>query len=108
MSCATSDRVVPAKNNLNIKNAIPKIVVQPSYPQYAAMNKIEGYVKFMFDISKDGEVINAEIVESVPNGVFDNAAMKVLPKWIFRAASENGKNIEQAGFTYTMQFKLAP
>ncbi len=107
-SCATSDRVVPAANNLNIENAIPIIVVQPNYPHHAVINGIEGYVKFVFDISVEGKVKNAKIVESVPEGVFDSAAMKVLPKWIFRAASENGTALEQSGFTYTMQFKFAP
>ena len=55
-------------------NNPPTFRKTPSYPTSAAMNKLEGYVKFEFDISKTGNPINIHVIESYPSDTFVGVA----------------------------------
>jgi protein TonB len=52
--------------------------------------KTSGYVVVMFSINEKGRVTDLSVVESTPPGVFDDAAMSAVRKWIYEPRKENG------------------
>ncbi|WP_263056851.1 TonB family protein [Pantoea agglomerans] len=60
---------------------------RPDYPYYAVKNRIEGMVKFNFDVDAEGRVSQMRIIESTPDHLFDNAVISAVSKWRF----EKGK-----------------
>ncbi len=87
--------------------AIPMVIIQPRYPRKAAMEGIEGWVKFKFTISPDGTPINVELVDAQPRRVFERDARRAIYKWKFKPRVVDGKALEQKNMIYTMLFQLA-
>jgi protein TonB len=71
----------------------PKVIRQMpvSYPKLAKQNGIEGRVVVRVLIGKNGKAEKLEVVESKPEGVFDENAMKSLKYWQFRPGILNGE-----------------
>jgi len=72
--------VTPAKI---VKRVNP--VVGSEVPRKAA-----GFVIVKFDIGDNGRVSNVEVLESAPSGVFDDAALTAVRKWVYEPRKENG------------------
>ena len=47
-----------------------------------------------FTITRDGNVIEPVVVESVPPNVFDKAALQAIIQWKFEPRVENGQAVE--------------
>ena len=77
------------------------------YPPEAKAEGIEGYVVVRYDVTEQGMVVNAEVVEAEPEGVFDEAALAAIVQWRFRAAIVAGEAVETRGVVSTLRFKLA-
>jgi TonB family protein len=91
----------------NPDRATPLKIVQPKYPRYAALNGIQGWVKFRFDLDKLGLPRNIMLLEAVPEKVFERASFKVLHKWRFSPSVDNkGQAIETKNVVYTMSYRL--
>jgi TonB family protein len=58
--------------------------------------KTKGYVVVRFSIGVNGRVGNLEVVESDPQGVFDDAAQDAVRKWIYEPRTENGVAVESS------------
>lgn len=76
------------------------------YPPGAKAEGIEGYVVVRYDVTAQGMVVNAEVVEAEPEGVFEEAALASIVHWRFRAATVGGKPVETPGLVSTLRFKL--
>jgi len=76
------------------------------YPDSAHLKKVEGYVRVEYDVTVDGAVENAHVVESVPAGVFDEAALNAVRSWKFHPAVRDGKPVESKGMVSRLDFKL--
>jgi len=76
------------------------------YPDSAHLKKVEGYVRVEYDVSVDGTVENARVVEAVPPGVFDDAALAAVRSWKFHPAVRDGKVVESKGMVSRLDFKL--
>ncbi|WP_144392769.1 energy transducer TonB [Pleionea sediminis] len=96
-----SDRVEGDNNE-----AIPCVVVTPFYPRDLAIKRISGHVKFGFLLNDAGKVENVRVIESVPQGKFDYAALKALSEWTFKLPNNNGKLMLDKELFYTMEFKI--
>lgn len=105
-SCANNvslaPRPVPDVNkfdgaNIDIRPSTP---VAPRFPIKAIRAKQEGWVLLKFDIEESGDVVNAEVTESSPEGVFEKAAIRAISEWKFP------KNNTVKGKFYLMEFKL--
>ena len=78
---------LPEKPTLAEKATLPKQEespiehVLPRYPVDAARNGIEGSVSFVFDINEKGVPQNIKVVESNPNGIFDEQATIAFKQW---------------------------
>lgn len=63
------------------------------YPPRARSSGIEGYVVFSLLIGLTGEIEQVRIVESYPEGVFDEAAMQGIEEWQFEPAMYQGQAV---------------
>ena len=93
--------------NMSDGDAIPMVIIQPSYPRKAAMDGIEGWVRFEFTVAPDGSPKNVRVVDAKPKRVFDRDARRAIYKWKFKPKVVDGKAVEQYNMRYTMEFKLA-
>ena len=62
-------------------------LVAPEYPRGAERRGIEGSVRIAYSIDADGNVVNAQIVEASPEGVFDRAALAAIENWRYAPAA---------------------
>jgi TonB family protein len=76
------------------------------YPSQAAANHVEGWVLVSYDVTEDGTVANARVVESEPPGLFDAAALQAVRGWRFNAGVARGKIVATEGVTSKVEFKL--
>lgn len=88
-------------------DAIPMVVIEPRYPRKAAMEAIEGWVRFEFTVSPDGSPKDIKVIDAKPRRIFERDAKKAIYKWKFKPRVVDGKAVEQPGMRYTMEFKLA-
>jgi protein TonB len=63
------------------------------YPPRARAQGIEGYVLFSLLIGITGEIEQMQIVESYPEGVFDEAATQGMNQWKFEPAMYQGQAV---------------
>jgi TonB family protein len=57
---------------------IPIVRVAPHYPPHA---RAEGRVKLRLTVGADGSVVRVALLDSVPRGVFDQAAIRTAAQW---------------------------
>ena len=74
----------------------PKAVYQSpaTYPARARAKGIEGYVVFSLLIGITGEIEQVKIVESYPDGIFDDAATQSMQAWKFEPAQYQGQPVK--------------
>ncbi|MCL5050270.1 MAG: TonB family protein [Firmicutes bacterium] len=84
----------------NIDTATPIVRIEPRYPQAAARDGVEGYVDFAFEINRNGEVANLEVISAQPEGVFEEAASQALQRWRF-SPEEAGSQRVRIAFALT-------
>jgi len=58
--------------------------------------KTSGYVIVRFSIGVNGRVSDLSVVESQPQGVFDQAAQDAVRKWVYEPRKENGVAVESS------------
>ncbi len=63
---------------------VAKKRVAPVYPRGAERRKIEGHVVVTYNVNTDGSVSDVAVAEAVPEGVFDDAAVKAVSKWKYK------------------------
>ncbi len=79
--------------------------VPPQYPFRAQRRGIEGWVKVSLLITEKGTVQDVVVVDSEPEGIFDNAAIQAVLKWKFKPRIEEGKAVAVRA-EQTVNFKL--
>jgi TonB family protein len=94
------------KGSLNATSS-PVFRTNPKYPISAARERIEGYVKFEFDISKDGNPINIQVIESYPADTFVYVAKNSLSDWKFSPVIKNKEAILSKCHSVQLDFVFA-
>ncbi len=64
------------------------------YPRSAKKQGIRGYVTLSLLISESGRIEQVSVIESSPQGVFDNAALKGIRSWRFDPAQYQGRSVK--------------
>lgn len=85
---------------------LPIVKVAPLYPSSAQSRGIEGYVLLEFTVTETGATADPVIIESKPEGVFDQAAAKAVLKFKYKPRVENGLPIRVPGVRHVITFKL--
>lgn len=62
--------------------------VEPTYPEHAYNNGLEGWVWLEFDIDKNGAVGDITLVDSYPKNTFDKPLINAVKRWQYEAPSE--------------------
>ena len=73
----------------------PKVTYRPdlSFPEEALNKNINGYVVFGVFIDSEGGIEKVEIMESEPQGFFDEVALRNIKKWRFKPAKHKGVSV---------------
>lgn len=82
-----------------VQEPVPVHVSQPSYPTSALLRGVEGHVRLSFLLDAGGQVRDVKVERSVPDKLFDSAAVLAMRKWRFDPASYS-----VSGTRYTRNF----
>ena len=72
--------------------SVPVVRIEPRYPDN--IKGVSGYVKAEFVITKSGKTSDITVIESVPEGAFDKAAIAALKKWVYKPGELDGKVVK--------------
>jgi periplasmic protein TonB len=86
--------------------ALPLVQVEPRYPIAAAQNGLEGYVIVGFDITAQGTVTQARVLESNPKRIFDKAALQAVQNWKYKPKLDAGRTVGQRNQSVRLDFTL--
>ena len=78
----------------------------PIYPSAAKQDGVEGLVMVRYDVTKEGNVINAVVAESEPAGIFDEAALDAVRSWHFNPRIVEGEPQLVEGIVSPIRFRL--
>lgn len=88
----------------DVKEPVEIQRVQPSYPEEARKNRIQGRVIVEAVIDENGTVTKVRAVES-PDPMLTEAALEAVKKWTYKPATKKGKPVK-VFLTVTVAFKL--
>lgn len=78
----------------------------PTYPADARSAGIEGEVVVRYDVSAEGQVVNARVESAEPAGVFDQAALATVRSWKFKAQVRDGEPQRVENLVSRVRFRL--
>ncbi len=79
--------------------------IPPVYPMSAKNRGKEGWVKVRFIVNEDGSVEDVSVVESEPKSIFDDAVVRSVSGWRFKAGTVGGVPVKTRAET-VVRFKL--
>ncbi len=84
----------------------PEFRVPPFYPIKAQQRGTQGFVKLCFDVDAEGRPINIEVVDFLPNDVFNKSATAAVSQWRYPAKTENGVKVVRHGVCAEVIYRL--
>ncbi len=96
--------VLPMSNNI----MTPLIRTTPIYPSRALQRGLEGFVELSFTVNRFGSVVDPVIINAVPEGIFDRAALQAISRWKYSPAMSNGQAIETYDVRHRIVFQMDP
>lgn len=78
----------------------------PDYPSPALRRNVEGYAVVGFSVNELGQVFDAFIIESEPQGVFERSALKAISKFKYKPKMVNGKAVVTHRQRYMFTYRL--
>ena len=88
------------------RDVIPLVRFKPDYPPRALTRGQEGWVEVQFTITATGTVKDPIVVDAMPKGTFDEAALKAIARWRYNPKVENGVAVERVGVQTRIVFQL--
>ncbi len=79
--------------------------IPPVYPMSAKNRGAEGWVKVRFIVHEDGSVGSVSVLESQPKTIFDDAVIRSVSGWKFKAGTISGAPVKTWAET-VVRFKL--
>ena len=77
----------------------------PVYPADLRVKGVGGMVTVQYDVTPQGQVVNAQVVASEPPGLFDAAALEAVRSWRFRPQVRDGQIESVVGLTSSLEFR---
>jgi protein TonB len=87
-------------------DASPIVRIDPKYPQQAARDGKEGWVKLSFTINELGGVEDVEVMDADPRRIFDKAAKRALSRWRYKPKVVDGKAMRRPGLIVQLDFSM--
>lgn len=100
--CHPISREEALSNRQYYKGGIMLCVGSSLYPREAAQQRIGGYAVVEFDVLPNGNTTNISVLESTPNGVFNQVALNAMKKTKFEPSSSGYKKLLYK-YSYNMQ-----
>lgn len=85
---------------------LPIVKVAPQYPSRAQTRGIEGWVLLRFTVTETGAVIDPEVIDAEPPGIFDNAAKKAVMRFKYKPRVVDGVAQKVPGVEHLITFEL--
>ena len=85
---------------------VPIFQVPPQYPRRAAERGIEGCVVLKYVVTEVGSVRDPEVIQSIPQGIFDRAAIRAALRYKYKPLIRDGNAVEVEGVTQPITFVL--
>ena len=85
---------------------VPIFQVPPQYPRRAAERGIEGCVVLQYVVTEVGSVRDPEVIQSIPQGIFDRAAIRAALRYKYKPLIRDGNAVEVEGVTQRITFVL--
>ncbi|WP_159455514.1 energy transducer TonB [Pseudobacteriovorax antillogorgiicola] len=63
------------------------------YPEFARKKGIKGYVTINLLVTAAGQVEKTQVIESVPDGIFDQVALAAVKQWNFQPGMNKGRRV---------------
>ncbi len=82
------------------------VQVPPEYPNSCLSKGIEGTATVIFDITKNGNVINVRILDA-SNKCFERVSVRAIQKWRFNPTDTGGNDIAQRDVRKTFRFAIS-
>jgi TonB family protein len=78
------------------ETASPKPIerANPEYPRTALRAGIEGSVLVEFSVDGRGRVVAPRVIDAIPIGVFEGAALEAVSKWRYEALGAETSNLK--------------
>lgn len=108
-ACAGAPVNTETSTNLASMEA-PLLIVKlaPMYPTDAYRNGIEGYVVVEFTVNERGRTENITVIDSNPEIVFDQVAIKAAEKFLYKPQKDtSGKAVAVSGVSNKFTFDLS-
>ncbi len=80
--------------------------VEPSYPEQALQDGIEGWTIVSFTVTETGDVEDVLLVDSEPPELFDEVSLEAAAQFKFEPYSLRGKIIEVPNFQHVFRFEI--
>ncbi len=78
---------------VNISSLTVVTPLKVQYPSKATEFNIEGWVDLTFNVSPEGKVVNAVVVDATPPHIFDGAALSALTRARYQPVTRDGKAV---------------
>jgi protein TonB len=72
----------------------PAEQVSPHYPPRARAEGVTGHVKLRLLVGQDGRVVEVKVLDSTPEGVFDQSALSAIRQWRYSPARYRGQPVK--------------
>jgi len=96
--------IIPMANNI----MIPLIRTTANYPSRALARGIEGFVELSFTVNRFGSVVDPVVINAVPEGMFERAALQSIGRWKYSPAMSNGEPVETYDVRQRIVFQIDP
>ena len=77
----------------------------PVYPADLRVKGVGGRVTVQYDVTPQGQVVNAQVVASEPPGLFDAAALEAVGSWRFRPRVRDRQIESVVGLISSLEFR---
>lgn len=85
---------------------VPITKVQAVYPRRALQRGIQGYVIVEFTVNKIGAVVDPTVIESNPQGIFEQSALDAVVKYKYKPRVINGEPTAVSGVQNRVSFVI--
>ncbi len=99
-------KILGAQSEFDIEAFFPVVKDNPEYPRVAQRKGISGYVVLQYTVTETGTVEDITVLQSSPEGVFDEAARQAAIKYRYLPRIVDGKPTQVSGVKTRIIFEM--
>ncbi len=99
-------KILGAQREFDIEAFFPVVKDNPEYPRVAQRKGISGYVILQYTVTETGTVEDITVLQSSPEGVFDEAARQAAIKYRYLPRIVDGEPTQVTGVKTRITFEM--